>query len=457
MQHTSRRSPTTPLYIGLVITLLAVVGYSWYVTRRIASLRELQNNLIDRNRRDSLQLLRIQNELDSLGMSMRDMLEDQAESRQPHSFSAWEPQFARMKGDLADAFSREQQVAPIARAPEQQQYLLNSLTLFWDALEQTFASARNVNDRMANVAAREQIRGPLQSQLAALSNAVARQLVQNNESEEHAAAQVSEIYDRVQQQAYFFGISTLIVIVITSLYLIRTNRLLFNQLAALSARRSELAQTLISTQESTLRYISRELHDEFGQILTAMGAMLGRARNVAPEGSALRTELLEIREIAQSALDKVRSLSQALHPVMLDEAGLEQTVEWYLPVVEKQMGMRIVYEKTGAPFPVGSDSAVHVYRVLQEALNNVARHSGAKQAWVRLRYAAGGLELEIEDRGSGFNADGARQGLGLVAMRERAELLGGTLSFEKPDGGGTRVRLQVPKENLIREPQELHV
>ena len=75
MQSTAGRSPTTPLYIGLVITLIAVVGYSWYVTRRIGSLRELQNNLIDRNRRDSLQLLRIQNELNSIGMSMRDMLD----------------------------------------------------------------------------------------------------------------------------------------------------------------------------------------------------------------------------------------------------------------------------------------------------------------------------------------------------------------------------------------------
>lgn len=457
MQHTSPRSPTIPLYIGLVITLLAVVGYSLYVTRRMSILRELQNNLIDRNRRDSLQLLRIQNELDSLGMSMRDMLDDQSGSLRPHAFSAWEPQFARMKGDLADAFAREQQVAPIARTPEQEQYLLNSLAQFWEALEQAFASAANGGNRAANEAAREQIRGPLQSQLAALTNAVARLLVQNNESEERAAAQVSEIYDHVQRQAYFFVIGTLIVIVITSLYLIRSNRLLFNQLAGLSARRSELAQTLISTQESTLRYISRELHDEFGQILTAMGTMLGRARNLAPEGSSLRSELLEIREIAQNALDKVRSLSQALHPVMLDEAGLEQTIEWYLPVVEKQTGIRILYEKTGDPFPVSGDSAVHVYRVLQEALNNLARHSGAKKAWVRLRFAGNQLELEVEDRGLGFAADGPRQGLGLVAMRERAELLGGTLAFEKPDGGGTRVRLKVPKENLFREPQELHV
>ena len=303
------------------------------------------------------------------------------------------------------------------RTSGEQQYLQSSLIQFWAALDDVFSLAQNGKES----AAREQVRSSLQAQVAALSNFVARLLVQNNESEEHAAAQVTEIYDHVQRQAYVFLIGTLVAIVLTSLYLIRSNRLFFNQLAALSAQRSELAQTLISAQESTLRYISRELHDEFGQILTAMGAMLGRARNLSPENSQLRADLMEVREIAQSALDKVRSLSQALHPVMLDEAGLEQTIEWYLPTVERQTGVGISYEKSGTPFPVSSNSAVHIYRLLQEALNNLSRHSGAKKAWVRLHFAADELELEIEDRGVGFAAQRAKRGLGLVAMRERAK------------------------------------
>ncbi len=445
MQQSAGRSPTTPLYIGLVITLVAVVAYSAYVTRRITGLRELQNNLIDRNRRDSLQLLRIQNELNSIGMSMRDMLDTELlENGQRYPLTAWQPQFQRMRGDLDDAFQREQRVSPQGRTADQQQYLQSSLSQFWDAVERTFALARDGKENEA----RDQIRLSLQARQAALSTAVARLLVQNNESEERAATQVTEIYDHVQRQAYFFLIGTLIAIVLTSLYLIRSSRLLFNQLATLSAQRSELAQTLISTQESTLRYISRELHDEFGQILTAMGVMLGRARNQAPENSELRTDLLEVREIAQSTLDKVRSLSQALHPVMLDEAGLEQTIEWYLPIVERQTGIGISYEKSGAPFPINGNAAVHVYRVLQEALNNVARHSGAKKAWVRLCFGPDRLELEVEDRGAGFPATRPRQGIGLVAMRERAELLSGSIAFERPAGGGTLVRLNIPKPTL---------
>jgi signal transduction histidine kinase len=286
----------------------------------------------------------------------------------------------------------------------------------------------------------------LQARQAALSTAVARLLVQNNESEEQAAQRIRQIYDRVGRQVYLFLGATLIAIVLTSLYLIRSNRHLFAQLAALSEQRSELAQKLISTQESTLRYISRELHDEFGQILTAVGAMLGRAGNQAPEGSPLRAELREVCEIAQTTLDNVRSLSQALHPVMLDESGLESTLDWYIPTVERQAGIDISYEKSGTPFWVDGHAAIHVYRVLQEALNNVTRHSGAREAWVRLQFLPESLQLEVEDHGSGFEPQAVKQGIGLVAMRERAELLGGTIEFLKPHAGGSLVRLKVPRE-----------
>jgi signal transduction histidine kinase len=445
VRQAAGRSPTTPLYIGLVITLAVVVAYSAYVTRQIAGLRVLQNNLIDRNRKDSLQLLRIQNELNSIGMAMRDMLDtDPLDQEQRYPLTAWEPQFQRMRVDLEDAFHRERQVSPEGRTADQQQYLQSSLGQFWDAVQRNFDLARSGKEKEA----REQIRLSLQARLAALTTAVARLLVQNNESEERATAQVTDIYNRVERQAYVFLSATLVAIILTSLYLIRSNRLIFNQLAALSEQRSDLAQKLISSQESTLRHISRELHDDFGQILTAMGIMLGRARNQLPENSQLRDDLLEVHQTAQTTLDKVRSLSQALHPVMLDEAGLEQTVEWYLPVVERQTGIGIFYEKSGTPFPAYGNAAVHVFRVLQEALNNVARHSGAKQAWVRLRFAADHLQLEIEDHGSGFSANGARQGIGLVAMRERAELLGGKIGIERPAAGGTLVRMTVPKEQL---------
>jgi signal transduction histidine kinase len=436
------RGPTSGLFLGLIITLAAVVAYSGYITRQISGLRELQNNLVDRNRRDSLQLLRIQNDLNSLALAMRDMLDND----EPYPLTAWTAQFERVRTDLDDALRRERLVAPVNRNSEQEQYLENSVAQFWDAADRTFALARGDNQNEA----RTQIRISLRARQEALSTTVSRLLVQNNESEEQAATRIGQIYDRVQRQVYLFLSATLLAILFTSLYIIRSNRRLFAQLAALSEQRSELAQKLISSQESTLRHISRELHDEFGQILTAVGAMLTRTGNQAPEKSALRGDLREVCEITQGALDKVRSLSQALHPVMLEETGLESTLDWYLPVVERQAGIHVSYEKSGMSFTVKGDAAIHVYRIVQEALNNLTRHSGAAEAWVRMRFLPHSLEVEVEDHGKGFDAAAAKKGIGLVAMRERAELLGGGVEFLRPTqrGGGTLVRLNVPREKL---------
>ena len=419
------------------------MAYSWYTTQQISGLQALQNNLVDRNRKDSLQLLRIQNDLNSLGLGMRDMLDN----NEPYPLTAWSAQFQRIRSDLDNALRVEEDLAATRRTPEQRQYLASSLAQFWDAVDRTFALAQSGKADEA----RAQIRLTLQARQSALSSAVARLLVENNESEEQANQQIRQIYGRVQRQVYLFLGATLTAIVLTSLYVIYANRQLFAQLAILSEQRSDLAQKLISTQESTLRHISRELHDEFGQILTAVGAMLGRAEKHTSENSPVRTELKEVRDITQTTLDNVRSLSQALRPVMLDEAGLESTVDWYLATVEKQTGTDICYEKSGDSFPVSGSASIHVYRVLQEALNNVTRHSGAHEAWVRLRFTKQDLELEVEDHGKGFSADVPRPGIGLVAMRERAELLDGTLECRQPAAGGTLVRLRVPRERA-----ELH-
>jgi len=447
------RSPTLGLLLGLIITLSAVLAYSAYLTWQVSGLRKLQTELVDRNRKDSLQLLRIQNDLNLLAVAMRDMVSND----EPYPLTAWSAQFQRIRNDLDDAMRLEAGFSATSRTPEQSAFLTSSFTQFWDAVDRVFALAQEGREKEA----REQIQLSLQERQAALSTAVARLLVQNSESEEQAGQRIVAIYDRVRRQVYVFLSATLLAILLTGLSLIRWNRRLFARMAELSERLSELAQKLIATQESTLRYVSRELHDEFGQVLTAVGSMLRRAATHVPESSALRTELQEVREVTQSTLDKIRSLSQALHPVMLDEAGLESTLDWYIPTVERQTGIAISYEKQGTPFPVDGAAGVHIYRVLQEALNNVARHSGATQAWVRLRFLPNALELEVEDHGAGFTERGfserpARQGIGLVAMRERSELMGGKIVFSRPPEGGTRLHLTVPREKAESYVKEDH-
>jgi signal transduction histidine kinase len=434
------RSPTAGLLFGLVLTLAAVLLFADYMTGQLGGLRALQSNMVDRNRKDSLQLLRVQNDLNSLALAMRDMLD----AREPYPLTAWSAQFERIREDLDAALKIEDSFAPAQRTAEQRTYLDQSLAQFWDAMDRMFLLAGNGKEKEA----REQIQVTLQARQAALSTAVSRLLIQNNEGEEQAAAEITKIYDRVQRQLYLFLGAALLVIVLTSLYLIQANKKVFAQLAALSAQRSELAQKLISTQESTLRHLSRELHDEFGQVLTAIGSLLARAGKQMPNDSALREDLKEVQEITQSTLTKVRGLSQVLHPVLLDEAGLEATLDWYIPTVERQTVLAVHYEKSGKPFPVEAGAGVHLYRVVQEGLNNISRHAQTKEAWVRLNYRAHELVLEVEDHGKGLLPEKGQRGIGMVAMRERAELIGGTLEYQKPEAGGTRVRLRVAREKV---------
>jgi len=130
----TQSSPTTGLLFGLVLTLAAVLVYSFYTRAQLSGLRALQSEMVDRNRRDSLQLLRVQNDLNSLGLAMRDMLD----SREPYPLTAWSAQFQRIREDLNAALKLEESFSPLARTADQRQFLSQSLAQFWDAVDRMF-------------------------------------------------------------------------------------------------------------------------------------------------------------------------------------------------------------------------------------------------------------------------------------------------------------------------------
>ncbi len=430
-------SPTARLLAGFLITLAAVLVYSRYTLQQIDGLRVLQTQAIDRNRKDSLQLLRIQNSLNTLALAMRDM----RSREEPYPLSAYEAQFRRVRGDLDDALRLERELAPSSRTSAQQQMLASLLANLWNLSGRIFELARAGNEKEAQ----RMIDARLQPAHAAVTGAIARLLVSNNEAEERAIAEVQQIYDRVERNIYRFLFAVLLAIGGAGLALIYFNRRIFARLHSLTEQKGTLARKLIEVQENVLHSVSRELHDEFGQILTAIGSMLSRAeRRALPGDSALRQELSEAREVAQTALDRVRTLSQALHPSLLDDYGLERTVEWHLKNFERQTGIHVHYEKRGDLPVIKGDAATHVYRILQEALNNVARHSQSTDVQVRLIAEGSRIRLEVEDNGVGMPAIPQQSGLGLTGMRERAELLGGKLTLVRPRLGGALVSLEAP-------------
>jgi len=432
-----RGSPTIRLLSGLAVTLAAVAVYSSFTIGQIHTLEQLQRDTIDRSRADSLFLLRIQNDLNSVALAMRDMLD----SDEPYALTAWRAPFRRLRTDLDDALAREEKLAATDRAPDEARYLADSFAQFWGSLDRVFALAEQGHQSKA----REQVRLSLQARHAALSAAVARLLVRNNESDQQVAGHAQQIYARVERNVYLFLGAILAVVLITSLYLVHHNRRMFRDVAAVSEQRSELARQLISVQENTFRYISRELHDDFGQILTGIGAMLQSGKRLRAElPPALRQDLQEIREIVQSTLEKTRTLSRALHPVVLEEAGFDSALHGLLPAFQKQTGVEIRLETDGESIPIHQDIAIHLYRVLQEALNNIARHARSTRAIVRVRYAPYEIVLEVEDNGVGLANRNPQQGMGLLSMRERAGLVDGKLDLTDGASGGLLVRFTVP-------------
>ena len=425
---------------GLAVMVLAVAVFSAYTVVQLRGLMRLQSDIIDRNRSDSLLLLRIQNDLNAIGTAMRDMVE----STEPYPVSAWRSQFSRLRVDLEDALGREAQVAPAGRNAEQARYLSSSNAQFWDALDNVFTLAETSESD-----ARVRLRFSVQARHEALTSIVARLLVQNHDQEQVAAAQVQQIYGGVERNVYLFLSAMLLVIGLTSLHLVRYNRRVFSDVKQLSDRRSELAQQLISAQENTLRSLSRELHDEFGQTLTAVGMVLQRAqRGLGAAHAGLAGELRDVHDAVQDMLENMRRLSHSLHPVILDGMGLEGALEAYIPRYESRTGIAVRFVRPPQTPALPRDTATHVYRVFQEALNNAARHSGATLVEVRLTRDGARVILEIEDDGAGFRAP-ERPGLGMISMRERAEILRGSVEFREGSRGGALVRLTVPVEQEI--------
>jgi two-component system sensor histidine kinase UhpB len=216
----------------------------------------------------------------------------------------------------------------------------------------------------------------------------------------------------------------------------------FNEmLARLESERRDATRRVLAAQEEERLRIAQELHDEVGQTLTAVLLQLGRSARRAD--AQLEAELLETQETARASLEDVRRISRELRPEALDDLGLASAV---VALTERfgQSAALNVDREIDRELPVLSEEAeLVVYRVAQEALTNVARHSGTDQAKLTLTSDGNVVTLRVSDRGRGI-IPGATDGGGIRGMRERAVLVGADLSVGHRRGGGTEVRLDVP-------------
>jgi signal transduction histidine kinase len=208
----------------------------------------------------------------------------------------------------------------------------------------------------------------------------------------------------------------------------------------------QLSQKLSKAQEDERRNLSRELHDQVGQTLTALSMELGNVEELRHvPGEAFAQRLSEAKKLNQETLRAVRNISSALRPSVLDELGLAPALQWQGREFTRRSGVPVDLQVDGELTDLPDAHRTCIYRVVQEALTNAARHAGAKSIRMTLHGGPGVLSLTIEDDGSGFDVQRARgRGSGLLNIQERVRELGGRVEFLSAPSRGTLVRCDIP-------------
>jgi signal transduction histidine kinase len=222
---------------------------------------------------------------------------------------------------------------------------------------------------------------------------------------------------------------------------------------------TDLSRRLLHTQDEERRHIARELHDSAGQTLTVLGMSLAQLVQKAGRSSPeLATEAENTQELVQQLHREIRTTSYLLHPPLLDENGLSAALSWYIEGLRERSDVGI---SLSVPEDIGrlpSDMELVIFRVVQECLTNIHRHSGSKTASIRLARNSDLILVEVQDSGRGISAQklvelqSGGSGVGIGGMRERVRQLGGEMNIDS-DGSGTRVSLTIPAANTTLQQQ----
>lgn len=207
------------------------------------------------------------------------------------------------------------------------------------------------------------------------------------------------------------------------------------------------SRSLLKAQEEERAWVAREVHDDAVQRLALIGREVDVVRTLEPPLSDTQAHRLEsIQEEMKDLSVALRGLAHRLHPALLEKGGLHVALQGLCGDIERGFGLRVTADIPLTPIPADPERALTVYRIAQEALRNAATHSGAAEATLAVSGPDGALRLVISDRGRGFDARPRRaaDGLGLIGMRERAAIAGGTLTINSRHGEGTTVELSFP-------------
>ncbi len=210
-----------------------------------------------------------------------------------------------------------------------------------------------------------------------------------------------------------------------------------------------LSARLVATQEDERRRLSRELHDEVGQAMSALLLELNHAEAKIRDGAGdAAAPLAHARALAEESVGVIRNMSLLLRPSMLDDLGLVPALRWQAREVARSTNMRVKVTADGVPDDLPDEHRTCVYRIVQEALHNATRHAQAQTVRVNVRLRDGGIAVEVQDDGTGFDTV-QDKGMGIIGMEERVKALGGTFRVESSPGKGTVVSALLPVSPVV--------
>jgi signal transduction histidine kinase len=426
---------------GSLIALTALSGLE--TLNRVRSIsarisRAYQNNLaVDKDLAD------IRSELQTSAILVRDYLVDHSPERRATVMQ----RMAEIRRGIADQLGRLRQLVPAETSPNLDR-MSREMNLYWASLEPVFTWTPEQIEVKGSEFVKTRV-----PRRAAILEIVSRIETINQQT---LAEQRREVDLREQELPVFvhraLGLTVIVGMLIAgmSLYWItrveRTSQARKLQIEKAGYELRRLTQQLVHAQEEERKRLSHELHDEVGQLLTALRIELG---NLGQPGRYLddssRERLAETKALAEQALRFIRDMAMGLRPAMLDELGLIPALEWQSREHSRRTGIPVSLEVQGGVGELPEEYRTCIYRVVQEALTNIAKHASATNIVIGIRTQYDALLISIEDDGVGFDpAARGTGGLGLLGMAERVKKLDGELEVHSEKGHGTQILARIP-------------